>query len=198
MRSSTWGIVVVLLALSGIASAQQQPTQQDDPVAVAARHAREQKKQQPKAKVWDNDNIPKNAGSLSVVGQPASDTGGARADSSANAAASDNQTAGSAAKDSAAPKAEKRAAIESNLAAAKEALQNLQNDLDILQRKFALDQQTYYSKPGYSSDKSGASALNDEQDQIDAKQLEMGDAQRKIADLQAQLNSFTDTKAASQ
>jgi hypothetical protein len=196
MRSSTWGIVVVLLALSGIASAQQQPTQQDDPVAVAARHAREQKKQQPKAKVWDNDNIPKNPGSLSVVGQPASDAGGARADSSANAPAS--ETAGSAAKDSAAPNAEKRAAIESNLAAAKEGLQNLQNDLDILQRKFALDQQTYYSKPGYSSDKSGASALNNEQEQIDAKQLEMGEAQRKIADLQAQLNSFTDTKAASQ
>jgi hypothetical protein len=198
MRSLTCGIVVVWLAFGGVASAQQPSTVQDDPVAVAARHTREQKKQQPKAKVWDNDNIPKNPGSLSVVGPSASDTLGARTDSPANAAGGDHQGAGSAAKDSAAPATEKRTAIESNLAAAKEALQNLQNDLDILQRKFALDQQTYYSKPGYSSDKSGASALSDEQDRIDAKQLEMGDAQRKVADLQAQLNSFADTKTASQ
>lgn len=191
MRYRTWGIVAILLALAGTARARQTAAQPDDAVAAAARRAREQKKEQSKPKVWDNDNIPRSPGELSVVGPPASQAT-TPADSAMPAAADSSKP------DAATPKAsspiEKKASIQSELLAAKDALQTLQNDIDIMQRKLVLDQQTYYSKPGYSSDKAGAAALDDEQAQIDAKEQEMQADQSKIADLQAQLDALSDTK----
>ena len=190
MRFSPFTILVVSLLLSaGAASAQQSSTQQTDSLAAAARRAREEKKDQAKpVRVWDNDNIPRKPDEITVLNGPESEA--APADSSA-AATADGKSAAPAAKDSSAGK---KASLEADLAAAKEALQTLQNDLDILKRKFALDQQSYYGKPNYSTDKEGASALSDEQSQIDAKQLEMGAAQQKITDLQAQLNALAESK----
>lgn len=197
MRFLTGGLIVLSVALSGVAVAQQQTTQ-DDPLAAAARRVREQKKLQAKTtKVWDNDNIPRAPGSVSVVGQAAADGSTAADGSSAAAASGDNKAGSGAPKESAAAQADKKAELQSDLVAAKEALQNLQNDIDIMQRKLALDQQTYYGKPDYSSDKAGAAALKDQQDQIDAKQEEMGAAQKKIEDLQAELNSLAESKTAS-
>ena len=165
----------------------QQTTKPQDPVAEAARRAREQKQQQAKAtKVWNNDNIPKNPDGLSVIGQASPESQPTSADSSANAP----KTAASGDEKKTAPAAAaQKSAIESDLAAAKEQLQTQQNDLDILQRKYTLDQQMFYGKPNYAADKAGAASLQDEQDQIDAKQQEMITAQQKIADLQAKLNA---------
>jgi DNA repair exonuclease SbcCD ATPase subunit len=181
MRFAKIGLVAVLVlpvGPIGIAVARQRQTsgtsQQEDSLAAAARRAREQKKQQPKAsKVWSNDDIPKTAG-LSVVGQgaPAEDN---NANPPANAPGEAKPGADAGKKPSAA-----------DLAAAKDQLQTLQNDLEILQRKFTLDQQSSQSKPGYSLDNSGAENLKDEQDQIDAKQQEISDAQKRIEDLQKQ------------
>jgi hypothetical protein len=188
MKYAHWGLLIVLLTPARAAVARQQSTQTQDPVAEAARRAREQKQQQAKAtKVWNNDNIPKNPDGLSVIGQATPESQPTSADSSANAqkpAASGDE------KKTAAPAAAaQKSAIESDLAAAKEQLQTLQNDLDILQRKYTLDQQMFYGKPNYAADKAGAASLQDEQDQIDAKQQEMIAAQQKIADLQAKLNA---------
>ncbi len=188
MRRSLLTMAMLSLAMAGGVAAQQSASQEDS-LAAAARRAREQKKDQPKPpRVWDNDNIPKNADDITVLNGPQSDS--AQSDSSASASGDNKQAAG-AAKDSS---ADKRAKLEADLAAAKDDLQTLQNDLDILKRKFALDQQTYYGKPNYSTDKDGAAALSDEQSQIDAKQLDMGAAQQKIADLQAQLNALAEQK----
>lgn len=179
--------MAILFTLAGTGAAQQSASQEDS-LAAAARRAREQKKDQPKPpRVWDNDNIPKKADEITVLNGPQTDA--AQADSAA--ASGDNKQAAPAAKDSS---ADKKAKLEADLAAAKDDLQTLQNDLDILKRKFALDQQTYYGKPNYSTDKDGAAALSDEQSQIDAKQLDMGAAQQKIADLQAQLNALAEQK----
>jgi hypothetical protein len=192
MRSSTLGIVVILLVLSGIASVGVQAAQQDDPLAAAARRARDDKKQQPKAKVWDNDNIPKSPGSVSVVGHGAAETSSAQTDAALSAAS------GPAPKDVPASAADRKISIQSDLLAAKDALQTLQNDVDIMQRKLVLDQQTYFGKPGYESDKAGAAALDGEQVQIDAKQEQMQATQSKIAQLQAQLNGPSDPKTTQQ
>jgi hypothetical protein len=188
MKWANWGFVILLLAPARVAVAQQQSTQQEDPVAAAARRAREQKQQQAKPlKVWDNDNIPKRPGALNVIGQAVPENEPATADSSAS---TENKPADSGTgKKVVLTAAEQKSVIETDLAAAKEQLQTLQNDLDILQRKYTLDQQMYYSKPDYASDKAGAASLQDEQDQIDAKQQEMIAAQQKIADLQAKLNA---------
>jgi len=188
VRCAYWGLLIVLLAPARAAVARQQTTQPQDPVAEAARRAREQKQQQAKVtKVWNNDNIPKSPDGLSVIGPASPENQSTSADSSGNAqkpAASGDE------KKAAAPAAAaQKSAIESDLAAAKEQLQTLQNDLDILQRKYTLDQQMYYGKPNYAADKAGAASLQDEQDQIDAKQQEMIAAQQKIADLQAKLNA---------
>jgi hypothetical protein len=186
------GRVVILGLFLAAAAAAQQPSTQDDPLAAAARRIREQKKVQAKAsKVWDNDNIPKASAAESVASPPAPDI-------SAGSATSSGAGNPAAPAESAARAADGKAARESGLTAAKEALQNLQSDLDIMQRKLALDQQTYYGKPGYSSDKAGAAALKDEQDQIDAKQVDLGAAQKKIEDLQAALDSPSESKTSSE
>lgn len=195
MKLARWGLAILLAAPANLAFARQQTDQQDDSLAAAARRAREQKKQQAKSpKVWTNDDVPKNPASVSVVGQLELTSA---APSSDDAASSDKKPGSpeTPAAKTASP-ADKKAAIEEQLLAAKENLQTLQNDFDILQRKLVLDQQMYHGKPDYASDKAGAAALKDEQDQLDAKQQEMMDAQTKIADLQAQLNALnTDTTA---
>jgi len=188
VKYANWGLVILLLAPVRVAFGRQQATQQEDPVAAAARRAREQKQQQTKApKVWDNDTIPKRPGAVSVIGPAAPENEPAAPVPAGNA---ENKPGDSdIGKKAASTAAEQKSAIETDLSAAKEQLQTLQNDLDILQRKYTLDQQMHYGKPDYASDKAGAASLQDEQDQIDAKQQEMIAAQQKIAELQAKLNA---------
>jgi hypothetical protein len=193
MRISRWALLILLAAPLGALSArpQQEQTppppsqpQQQDSLAAAARRAREQKKEEPKPKkVWDNDSIPE-LGSASVVGNQ--NNSSATADDSANTRAQQGQSAAGAQQDNSAKKAQDNSAA---IDAAKANLENLKSELDILQRKLALDQQSYYGKPDYSSDKAGASALQDEQSQVDAKQQEVDDAQKKFDGLQSQSGS---------
>jgi hypothetical protein len=81
------------------------------------------------------------------------------------------------------------AAIQSDLAAAKAQLQTVKADLDILQRKFNLDSQTYYGKPDYAADREGAATIDAEKGQVDAKQQEVADAQMKVDQLEAKLSN---------
>src|ERR1700730_4587231 len=187
MRIAKWGLAILLASLVGIAEARQQTQEQaEDSLAAAARRARERKKDQVKpTKVWDNDNIPTSVTSLSIVGnappaaensanQPANVPGGSAAAGAANNAGAD---------------ASKKSAVDAELGAATERRQTLQNDLDIAQRKFALDRQMYNAKPDYSADKAGAASLQEEQSQVEAKQQELADAKKRVADLEEKLNS---------
>jgi len=160
------------------ALAQQAPApsdqQQGTSLGDVARAAREQKKAQPKpGKVWDNESIAQSGGQINVVGP-------------APAAAAAPEVA----PEKPAP-AEDRATLEKQLADAKGQLATLKTDLDIMQRKYTLDQQTFYSKTDYSSDKAGAAALDEEKSQIDAKQQEVADAQKKVDDLQGKLDELS-------
>lgn len=191
MRFSALAIITLVLTMPAAIAAQQSSSQ--DSLAAASRRAREEKREQksdqPKpVRVWDNDNIPRNPDDITVLNAPKSSESGQQ---DATNAAADNNKQAAPAKDSS---PDKKAHLEADLAAAKDALQTLQNDLDIMKRKLALDQQSYYSKPNYSTDKDGAAAISDEQSQIDAKQLDMGAAQQKIFDLQAQLNALAEQK----
>jgi hypothetical protein len=203
-------------ALAGPATAQDS---QQDSLAAAARRARESKNAQPKApKVWDNDNMPNNPAGVSVVGQetpapgdaantapgavPGSGSVSAAAKPGASATTTpppasapgsegpdQNAAAKPAAGGSSSAASDDKSALQADLAAAKDQLQSLTTDLDILKRKFTLDQQVYYGKPDYAADKADAASLHDEQDQIDAKQQEIADAQKKISDLQSSIES---------
>ena len=190
MRIACSGLLVLLALQVGMASAQQQqqpPQQQADSIAEAARRSREQKKEQPKpAKVWDNDTMPTKPGGINVVG-PSSPS----SDASGNPAAANVQVAGGAAEAGAAKSESKSAsdvkALQASLAAAKDQLQAVKTDLDILQRKYTLDSQMYYGKPNYVADADGAAKLADEKSQIDAKQQDVDAAQKKVDQLEAEL-----------
>jgi hypothetical protein len=122
--------------------------------------------------------------------KPASDAGAAAG--SAPAA-----TSGAGVPDAAAPPEKKDGdklaaeieAIQSDLATARARLQSLKADLDILQRKFNLDSQTYYSKPNYSADKDGAASIAGEKADLEARQQEVADAQMKVDQLEAKLSN---------
>jgi len=180
-----WGIVLWMpLAVSGAQAPQQaQPATQGSAVADAARATRDAKKDQAKpAHVWDNDNLPTVSGGVNVVGQTPSENA---TDNGAAAGSTGAQ----------APTGEDKAALERDLASAKDKLATLQTDLDILQRTFTLDQQSFYGKPDFESDAAGAKKLKDEQASIDAKQQQIEEMQKQIADLQSKVNAASDAKA---
>lgn len=201
MRIARLGLMILLATPAGITAAQAQqdqtppqPAQQQpqrDPVADAARRAREQKKDQPKAaKVFDNDSVPTTPGGVNVVGQS-----GTTADNAANSPTADQaipaapgqQANGSASASSA--NAADNVAISAGIDSAKEQLKSLQKDLDILQRTFTLDQQMFLVKPDHDADRAGAAKLKDEQQQIADKQQEVADAQKRIDELQSKLGA---------
>lgn len=180
--------LALLLVSSGAAAAIAQeapaPDQsagaaQQESLADAARRAQAQKQEQPAApKVWDNDSISSVPGNVSVVGQEG-----------AGAGANDQNAQQAAGQNGAAPTPEQKAAIQSELSDAKAKLDSLKGDLDIAQRKYGLDEQTYISNPNHEMDKSGAAALQSEKDDIAAKQQEIADLQKKIEDMQAQAST---------
>ena len=212
MNIARWGIAVLLAWPAGIAGAQQQSAaqtsaesdqkqdqKQQDPLAEASRRAREQRKQQPKAaKTWDNDNIPTTPDAISVVGEPNSTGETPEKTTSEKNASQSNSGAAANGEKNAPPQnsgqagtlEQRKAALTKQLAQAKERLESLTTDLDILSRKYTLDQQMYYGKPDYSSDTEGAVALKVEESQITSKKQEVADAQKKVDDLTAQLKEL--------
>src|ERR1700691_4292330 len=89
MKIAHWGLGILLVMPMGIAAGQAQSPSQDaqapapaptDSLAAAAKQAREAKKDQPKrARVWNDDTIPKSNAAISVVGQTPDENGGAAA-----------------------------------------------------------------------------------------------------------------------
>lgn len=213
MKIAKLGLVGLLVWAPGLAAARQQSSQssqsgqatqaqtsdqkQGDSLAAAARRAREQKKDAAKTtKVWDNENIPSKPDGISVIGESGSGSGNAEQNATPAATTSN---APIAAKDSAA-EARDKAALTAALADAKEHLASLTTDLDILTRKYGLDQQMFYGKPDYASDRDGAAKLKAEEDDMAAKKEEIEAAQKKIDELSAKLNQSTsssDTKPGS-
>ncbi|HXW55338.1 MAG TPA: hypothetical protein VEJ67_06295 [Candidatus Cybelea sp.] len=214
MNIAKWGVVAALFLFPGVAAAGRDQTnqpaqqsdqkqaktqvasdksgssgataqQQQDPLAAAARRAREEKKQQPKAaKVWTNDNIPSTPSNISVVGE------GGSVESDATETKADQGGAGPAQVNGSQSQEDRKVALETDLAAAKEQLKSVRTDWDILSRKYVLDQQTYYGKPDFASDTVGAVKLKDEEAEIASKKQDVDAAQKKVDDLTAQLKDL--------
>jgi hypothetical protein len=189
MRIACSGLLVLLALPVGIASAQEQqpPQQQTDSIAAAARRTREQKKEQVKpAKVWDNDTMPNAPGDISVVGESGGTSGDSSNQSTANAPAA-GSTPGAGAGSGGEKSTKDAKALLASLAAAKDQLQSLKAELNILQRQYDLDAQMYYGKPNYVADRDGAAKLADEKSQLDAKHQEVDAAQKKVDQLEAEI-----------
>jgi len=185
MRIARWAFTVFLITplIAPLRTASAMPPQQDDSVAAAARRAQEQKAQQASAtkptKVWNNDNLPDTPGAINVIGQ----------DTSAPAA---GNVAGAPPAESAANAAANKSALEGSLASAKSSLANLKADLDVAQRKYVMDQSTYYGTTNYAADRDGAAALASEKAAIDDKQDQVAAAEKQLAELQSKVDSATE------
>jgi hypothetical protein len=183
------GALLSLSLFPGAASAQSQSD--NTSVADAARRAREQKKNAPKpARTLTNDDLP----AAPPAGQPsAAPPGGA--ESAAPDQANSESEAGTPGKAPAPAKTaapagneqKKKAEIEAALKHAKAELAQSLSELDILQRKSALDSDSFYSQTGFSQDTEGKAKLDEDARQVNDKKSQVDELKAKVAALQAEL-----------
>jgi hypothetical protein len=176
--------VVALLAWASPAWAQEAQSQQSQSVAEAARQAREAKKNAAKpSKVISDDDIDTRsvkpgAEGLNVGTAPKSD---AQPPSSAAVSAVEAADAATAA-------AEKNPPVkpgdDPETARAKEQVAEAAKELDLLKRGMALDQDSYYSKPDFASDKDGKAKLDGEQQKVNDAQQEVDRLKAHVAELE--------------
>ena len=182
MKTASWLLTVALAVAAGpfglACQAQSSASSPTDSLAAAARRARQDKKSQTASTaVFTNDNLP-TAATISVVGTI----------TAAAPASSAPATTATADKTPAKPAASEKATADADaLAAAKAKLANAKKDLDLLQRTYNLDQQSYLSNPNHESDASGAGKLQNEKSQIADKQSEVDAAQTEVDLIAARL-----------
>lgn len=186
--------LVTLAVLPCAASAQSQTDDQGS-VAEAARRAREQKKNAKPVRTLTNDDLP--PASPALEGQPAAapveqanpqdqTTGPAKTGEKAVATEkSTKQQAGDEEK-----RAERKAELEKAVKRATADLAESEHELNILQRKQALDSDSYYSKTDYQSDTAGTATLDEDQQQIGDKKGQIEALKTKIAELQAEIEEL--------
>ena len=170
-----------------VASAQSQGDNAS--VADAARRARAQKRAVTKpARTLTNEDLP------SEPAQPVvAPTGAAETPDKDLAKAAGESTGPAKAPAAVRPVAEpdaavrKRAETEGALKQAKADLAEAQGKLDVLQRKAALESDTFYSKTGYASDSEGKARLDALAQQISDKKSQVDALKAKVVALQAEL-----------
>ena len=147
---------------------------QHDSLAEAARKAREQRKSITKpAKVYDNDNIARNAGTISVVGETAGTTSKGEAAALTKEAKTDKKD-----------EAYWRARFDK----AHAKLKKDQDELEVLQRELGQLQVQFYPDPQKALQQQYTRAdINAQTAKIDAKQKEIQQDQQALSDLEDEL-----------
>ncbi len=199
MRVKFWMkafVIVPAMCLAGLsASAQQQGSAQQqagDPVADAARKARESKKDAPKPKrVYTDDDVKKN------VPVPDAAAASAPVNASGTAAATTVQTAGDATKtgdDTKTGDATKTEDPNSEVAwrkrfqAQRDKIAKVEKELDILGREMEKAQLEYYPDPQKAlREQFDRADINKKTAKIDAKRQELDQLAQGLADLEDQL-----------
>jgi hypothetical protein len=195
MRRTLWlSAAVIVFAASGAIRVQARPQDQtssqaspsaapgaaprQDPLVEAARKAREQKKDAPKAaKVFTNDNIP-SQGVVSTVGQSPSDT--------STEAGSDTSTSTPAA-------ANDEKAWKDKFAELRHKLEQDQAELDVLQRESGVSMLQYYggdpqkAAQDQNSQQPMGAAYDKKVSDIDAKKKQVEADQQAISDAEDDL-----------
>jgi chromosome segregation ATPase len=185
--SNWFGLTVGLLLLAPLGAAQSQPPAQQSKqpdIVEAARKAREQQKDQPKAKrVFTNDDLPKagEASTAAAAGEATAGTEAAAGQPQAEAGA------GTAAAPSGAPKLNEAdwrkrfADLRAKIAAA-------EREADLIQRERNLNEQQYYSDPNKAlREQYTRGELNEQKSKIDAKRQEIAQLKQQLADLEDEL-----------
>jgi hypothetical protein len=181
------GACAALLFLSTPVRAQDAQSQPS--VADAARAARAAKKAKAAKVISDDDVSPSTyqpgAQGLNVGSAPTSDS------QAPNAAEVRSDLKSDQAQLTAETTAKVTPGEDRAIARAKEELAAASAKLDLLKRSNALDQDTYYSKPGYTTDHTGKSKLDAEQAEINDQQATVDDLKAKLADLKAEYEQRT-------
>jgi chromosome segregation ATPase len=192
MRMRFWmkGFVIVpALCLAGLqAAAQQQGSSQQqtgDPVADAARKARETKKDAPKPKkIYTDDDVKKSAPEQAA---PATAPG----DASDATAAKTPQAAGDAAKGEDAAKTEdpnSEKAWRKRFQAQRDKIAKAERELDILGRELEKAQVEYYPDPTKAlTEQNNRGEINNKTAKIDAKKKELDQLRQGMENLEDQL-----------
>jgi hypothetical protein len=157
------------------------PAAPEDPLAAAARKAREQQKkdQNKPARVFDNDNIPKQGG-ISSVG--ASTSGGSAA--SANAGSS----AGSSAAQAAVPSGKDEKGWRDRFGKLRHKLDEDQQELALMQRELGVLDVQYYNDPVQGMQQGlTRSDINEKTDKIEAKKKQIDADEQAISEAEDQL-----------
>jgi hypothetical protein len=155
-----------------------------DSLAAAARRAREAKKDQAQAKVFDNDNIPTQGG-VSAIG-PAGE-GSANADGS-NADTGAGATSGGAAGPAAGPGPNDEKTWRDIFAKLRKKLQQDQDALDIMQRELGVLDVQYYNDPNKALQQNlTRSDINEKTAKIDAAKAKIAADNQAISDEEDQL-----------
>jgi hypothetical protein len=186
------GVCAALFVFSSPVRAQDSQSQDSQSVADAARAARAAKKAKT-AKVIQDEDIDKssynpgnqglNVGSAPTTDAVAPNAAEVKADLKADEAQLAAETTATV-----------KPGEDPAIARAKEELAAAAAKLDLLKRANALDQDTYYSKPGYTTDHAGKSKLDAEQAEINDQQATVDDLKAKLEQLKAE-HGVTDAPA---
>jgi hypothetical protein len=194
--SSRLALAAILAAaiFPAVVFAQSQDSQS---VAEASRRARAQKKNAEKPpKVITDDTLvvkkgdvqsataeqPKIPGSPETPAQPAAGAATAQGGASANPQGSKNVS-----------EEEKSRGLLKQRVALKEKIKDAQSDLDLLQREYQLDQDSYFSNPDHANDTSGKEKLDAMKQQIANKQQELERMKAELAALPPSQESPSNT-----
>ena len=183
-------VIIPALCLVELAATAQQQT--GDPVADAARKARESKKDAPKPKkVYTDDDLKRSAPEPAAA--PASNAG----DAAGTAATTKAQAAGSATKAGDATKTGDAAETENpnsekawrkRFQAQRDKIAKAEKELDVLSRELEKAQVEYYPDPQKAMTQQNSRAdINEKQAKIDAKKKELEQLRQGLGDLEDQL-----------
>jgi len=180
-----------LAALPLGAQAQSSSQQTGDPVADAARKAREQKKDQSKPKkVFDDDNIPRAPRANDQSPTPSQPSGQAPAQSDAQGQPSQGQAAQSQPGQGGAKEKEKtpEEIWRERFKAQHDRIATVEKELDILQRESEKAQLEYYPDPQKAlSEQNTRKDVNEKNAKIAAKRQELATLKQGLADLEDEL-----------
>jgi uncharacterized coiled-coil protein SlyX len=167
----------------------QSQDEQSPSVADAARRAREQKKKSDKpARVINDDNLKPASPASAAAPATGPSPEAVPPTSSEMAPQSQGASAPTVPPTEAAP-AEKKESSDNSAEAAgmKAQLEELQKELDLLQREVPLARDTYYSKPDYAHDTAGKAKLDALLQQVTDKQQDVDALKMRLAALLEQL-----------
>lgn len=189
MRVKTWVralMMVPVLCLAGLnVNARQQSSSQQqtgDPVADAARKAREQKKNATKPKkVYTDDDVSKGTPG---AGSSAGNSSGAPAGGATTAGAGSANAGGAPAQED--PNGEK--AWRKKFQEQRDKIAKAERELDVLQRESVKAQMEYYPDPQKAlTEQNSRKDINDKKAKMDAKQKELEQLRQGLSDMEDQL-----------